>query len=183
MDSRWIRGPSAPQPPPVCSYPDATPEELQSTDNVCIICREEMVTGAKRLPCNHIFHTRSGATPPHQPPTPPPPLFGVAFGVVDDDGGDEGFPVCVPPPPAACARGSSGSRRAPRAAWTSCGPLCPRSRPPKPQSRTRRRLRAPRGLSPKTVSGPRPKTTHVGFRGGVGGRGGCPQNSGVCTPL
>lgn len=28
-------------------------------DNVCIICREEMVTGAKRLPCNHIFHTRS----------------------------------------------------------------------------------------------------------------------------
>ncbi|XP_040321707.1 E3 ubiquitin-protein ligase synoviolin isoform X2 [Herpailurus yagouaroundi] len=38
-------------------YPDATPEELQATDNVCIICREEMVTGAKRLPCNHIFHT------------------------------------------------------------------------------------------------------------------------------
>lgn len=29
-------------------------------DNVCIICREEMVTGAKRLPCNHIFHTRWG---------------------------------------------------------------------------------------------------------------------------
>ncbi|XP_028914914.1 E3 ubiquitin-protein ligase synoviolin [Ornithorhynchus anatinus] len=38
-------------------YPDATPEELQATDNVCIICREEMVAGAKRLPCNHIFHT------------------------------------------------------------------------------------------------------------------------------
>ncbi|KAK4805488.1 hypothetical protein QYF61_005533 [Mycteria americana] len=38
-------------------YPDATPEELQAMDNVCIICREEMVTGAKRLPCNHIFHT------------------------------------------------------------------------------------------------------------------------------
>lgn len=38
-------------------YPDASPEELQLTDNVCIICREEMVTGAKRLPCNHIFHT------------------------------------------------------------------------------------------------------------------------------
>nr|6A3Z_A Chain A, E3 ubiquitin-protein ligase synoviolin [Homo sapiens] len=35
----------------------ATPEELQAMDNVCIICREEMVTGAKRLPCNHIFHT------------------------------------------------------------------------------------------------------------------------------
>uniref|UniRef100_A0A8B9FK20 Synoviolin 1 n=1 Tax=Amazona collaria TaxID=241587 RepID=A0A8B9FK20_9PSIT len=41
-------------------YPDATPEELQAMDNVCIICREEMVTGAKRLPCNHIFHTRWG---------------------------------------------------------------------------------------------------------------------------
>lgn len=38
-------------------YPDATPEDLQAMDNVCIICREEMVTGAKRLPCNHIFHT------------------------------------------------------------------------------------------------------------------------------
>ncbi|XP_043538539.1 E3 ubiquitin-protein ligase synoviolin [Chiloscyllium plagiosum] len=38
-------------------YPDASLEELQQTDNVCIICREEMVTGAKRLPCNHIFHT------------------------------------------------------------------------------------------------------------------------------
>ena len=39
------------------SYPDATPEELQQGDNVCIICREEMTTGCKKLPCNHIFHT------------------------------------------------------------------------------------------------------------------------------
>ncbi|TRY88710.1 hypothetical protein DNTS_006276 [Danionella cerebrum] len=38
-------------------YPDATPEDLQAMDNVCIICREEMVTGAKKLPCNHIFHS------------------------------------------------------------------------------------------------------------------------------
>uniref|UniRef100_A0A3B3ZM63 RING-type E3 ubiquitin transferase n=1 Tax=Periophthalmus magnuspinnatus TaxID=409849 RepID=A0A3B3ZM63_9GOBI len=38
-------------------YPDATPEDLQTSDNVCIICREEMVTGAKKLPCNHIFHS------------------------------------------------------------------------------------------------------------------------------
>ncbi|KAI7801444.1 E3 ubiquitin-protein ligase synoviolin isoform X1 [Triplophysa rosa] len=38
-------------------YPDATPEDLQAADNVCIICREEMVTGAKKLPCNHIFHS------------------------------------------------------------------------------------------------------------------------------
>ncbi|KAJ8984191.1 hypothetical protein NQ317_011100 [Molorchus minor] len=38
-------------------YPDATPEELLAADNVCIICREEMTTGSKKLPCNHIFHT------------------------------------------------------------------------------------------------------------------------------
>lgn len=38
-------------------YPDATPEELETLDNVCIICREEMVTASKKLPCNHIFHT------------------------------------------------------------------------------------------------------------------------------
>merc|ERR550539_1801174 len=38
-------------------YPDATAEELANTDNVCIICREEMVAGsAKKLPCGHIFH-------------------------------------------------------------------------------------------------------------------------------
>ncbi|XP_035757209.1 E3 ubiquitin-protein ligase synoviolin B, partial [Egretta garzetta] len=54
-------------------YPDATPEELQAMDNVCIICREEMVTGAKRLPCNHIFHTRwvRNAAPPPFPSSPP----------------------------------------------------------------------------------------------------------------
>jgi len=39
-------------------YPDATEEELATTDNVCIICREEMndTTTTKKLPCNHIFH-------------------------------------------------------------------------------------------------------------------------------
>ncbi|KAJ8723919.1 hypothetical protein PYW07_007899 [Mythimna separata] len=37
-------------------YPDATPAELAAADNECIICREEMHTGAKKLPCNHIFH-------------------------------------------------------------------------------------------------------------------------------
>lgn len=82
-------------------YPDATPEDLQATDNVCIICREEMVTGAKKLPCNHIFHSsclrswfqrqqtcptcrmdvlraslpnQTPAPPPAQPPAPPPPV-------------------------------------------------------------------------------------------------------------
>ncbi|XP_050520904.1 E3 ubiquitin-protein ligase synoviolin-like [Daktulosphaira vitifoliae] len=39
-------------------YPDATTEDLQATENVCIICREDMTaTAAKKLPCNHIFHT------------------------------------------------------------------------------------------------------------------------------
>ncbi|KAK1118348.1 E3 ubiquitin-protein ligase synoviolin A [Melipona bicolor] len=38
-------------------YPDATAEELAAADNVCIICREEMVSASKKLPCNHIFHT------------------------------------------------------------------------------------------------------------------------------
>lgn len=38
-------------------YPDATAEELQAGDNVCIICREDMLATCKKLPCNHIFHT------------------------------------------------------------------------------------------------------------------------------
>jgi E3 ubiquitin-protein ligase synoviolin len=51
-------------------YPNATTQELLETDNVCIICREEMVgttvingqvihppSGlSKKLPCGHIFH-------------------------------------------------------------------------------------------------------------------------------
>ncbi|CAA7398629.1 unnamed protein product [Spirodela intermedia] len=36
-------------------FPDATPEELNSGDATCIICREEMVT-AKKLLCGHLFH-------------------------------------------------------------------------------------------------------------------------------
>ncbi|XP_058061124.1 E3 ubiquitin-protein ligase HRD1 [Anopheles bellator] len=38
-------------------YPDATTEELQMSDNICIICREDMVSNSKKLPCGHIFHT------------------------------------------------------------------------------------------------------------------------------
>ncbi|KAK6182295.1 hypothetical protein SNE40_010009 [Patella caerulea] len=71
-------------------YPDATAEDLASSDNVCIICREEMDTNCKKLPCNHIFHTSCLRTwfqrqqtcptcrmdvlrlPRPQPPTPPP---------------------------------------------------------------------------------------------------------------
>ena len=71
-------------------YPDVSIEELQSGDNVCIICREEMTTGCKKLPCGHIFHTnclrswfqRQQTCPtcrmevlqmPQPRPTPPPP--------------------------------------------------------------------------------------------------------------
>jgi E3 ubiquitin-protein ligase synoviolin len=36
-------------------FPDATPEELESSDATCIICREEMTT-AKKLQCGHLFH-------------------------------------------------------------------------------------------------------------------------------
>jgi len=38
-------------------YPDATAEDISATDSVCIICREEMLSLCKKLPCNHIFHT------------------------------------------------------------------------------------------------------------------------------
>lgn len=36
-------------------FPDATSEELNTSDATCIICREEMVT-AKKLLCGHLFH-------------------------------------------------------------------------------------------------------------------------------
>lgn len=36
-------------------FPDATPEELNTGDATCIICREEMAT-AKKLICGHLFH-------------------------------------------------------------------------------------------------------------------------------
>ncbi len=39
------------------SYLDATAEELTSRDNICVICLEVMTTNAKKLSCNHIFHS------------------------------------------------------------------------------------------------------------------------------
>ncbi|KAK6133748.1 hypothetical protein DH2020_032459 [Rehmannia glutinosa] len=36
-------------------FPDATPEEINTSDATCIICREEMIT-AKKLICGHLFH-------------------------------------------------------------------------------------------------------------------------------
>lgn len=39
-------------------FPDATPEDLERADHVCIVCREEMGPGsrAKKLDCSHTFH-------------------------------------------------------------------------------------------------------------------------------
>lgn len=94
-------------------YPDATPEELQAMDNVCIICREEMVTGAKRLPCNHIFHTR---------------WVGPRSLPIQARGPRELLTSARSCPPAACAPGSRGSRPALPAVWMSYGHHCQPSR-------------------------------------------------------
>jgi E3 ubiquitin-protein ligase synoviolin len=39
-------------------FEDATTEELEATDAMCIVCREHMEPGqgAKKLPCGHMFH-------------------------------------------------------------------------------------------------------------------------------
>ncbi|CAK4609141.1 hypothetical protein LEN26_000432 [Aphanomyces euteiches] len=38
-------------------FPNPTEEEMNETDRICIICREEMTLDAsKKLPCTHIFH-------------------------------------------------------------------------------------------------------------------------------
>ena len=39
-------------------FQEATPEDLERCDGVCIICREDMAAGTrnKRLPCGHVFH-------------------------------------------------------------------------------------------------------------------------------
>ncbi|CDJ43734.1 zinc finger (C3HC4 RING finger) protein, putative [Eimeria tenella] len=36
-------------------FPDATAEELEAADT-CIICRDTLAPGSKKLPCSHIFH-------------------------------------------------------------------------------------------------------------------------------
>ncbi|KAK7244962.1 hypothetical protein RIF29_39791 [Crotalaria pallida] len=36
-------------------FPDATPEELNTSDATCIMCRKEMTT-AKKIICGHLFH-------------------------------------------------------------------------------------------------------------------------------
>ena len=36
-------------------FPDATEEDLERSDRICIICREHL-TSAKKLACGHMFH-------------------------------------------------------------------------------------------------------------------------------
>ena len=38
-------------------YPDATEEDINASDGLCIICRDEMIQG-KKLSCGHVFHFR-----------------------------------------------------------------------------------------------------------------------------
>lgn len=78
-------------------------------DNVCIICREEMVTGAKRLPCNHIFHTRWEK------------VWGTCIAGTGSWGPADHCLILLP---AACAPGSRDSRPARHAEWMSCGHHC-----------------------------------------------------------
>jgi hypothetical protein len=39
-------------------FPDASTEDLDRCDGICIICREEMTTAGlnKKLHCGHVFH-------------------------------------------------------------------------------------------------------------------------------
>ncbi|WAR18781.1 SYVNB-like protein [Mya arenaria] len=102
-------------------YPNVTEEELAQGDNVCIICREDMVTTCKKLPCGHIFHTsclrswfqrqqtcptcrmevlrmaqpRPQAPPPPQQPQPQNP-FQNMFGAGMPPAGGGGFPGMPP---------------------------------------------------------------------------------------
>lgn len=77
-------------------FPDATPEELNSSDATCIICREEMTT-AKRLLCGHLFHVhclRSWLERQHTCPTcralVVPPETGTTMSGPQADGHQQG---------------------------------------------------------------------------------------------
>ncbi|CAG0878948.1 unnamed protein product [Cyprideis torosa] len=109
-------------------YPDATPEELAQGDSTCIICREEMTAGAKKLPCGHIFHaaclrswfqrqqtcptcrmdilrtpmpntTPAGAAPIPVPVAPQTSQPGAAAGAVPAQDSTGGAPQTQIPPP------------------------------------------------------------------------------------
>jgi E3 ubiquitin-protein ligase synoviolin len=110
-------------------YPTATQEELDATDGVCIVCREEMHLGTndqplsipetpKKLPCGHIFHfrclrswlERQQSCPTcrrsvlQDPPLPPQvqgpgPLPNPPFPNQDNDGMNRGPQDPLPPHP------------------------------------------------------------------------------------
>ena len=39
-------------------FPDATAADLQRFDSTCIVCRDEIQEGGKKLPCGHILHKK-----------------------------------------------------------------------------------------------------------------------------
>uniref|UniRef100_A0A8D9AKL9 RING-type E3 ubiquitin transferase n=2 Tax=Cacopsylla melanoneura TaxID=428564 RepID=A0A8D9AKL9_9HEMI len=128
------------------SFPDATSEELTEADNVCIICREEMQSASKKLPCNHIFHTsclrswfqrhqtcptcrtsilepvapsRDAPQPPPQAPQQPPlPPFAFPFNPLH-------MPFQPPHPPQQQPQGSAGGQGAQQAPGASTSGTTP----------------------------------------------------------
>ncbi|KAL6581312.1 ERAD-associated E3 ubiquitin-protein ligase hrd1a [Orobanche minor] len=72
-------------------FPDATSEELNSSDATCIICREEMTT-AKKLLCGHLFHVqclrswleRQNTCPTCRAPVVPPENGTTTTGTIAD---------------------------------------------------------------------------------------------------
>ncbi|XP_026743155.1 E3 ubiquitin-protein ligase synoviolin B isoform X2 [Trichoplusia ni] len=81
-------------------YPDATPAELAAADNECIICREEMHTGAKKLPCNHIFHAACLRLWFQRQQTCPTCRLNVLRAPAPEPAAAPAPPAAQPPPPA-----------------------------------------------------------------------------------
>lgn len=84
-------------------YPDATQAELEAADNECIICREEMHSGAKKLPCNHIFHAACLRLWFQRQQTCPTCRLNVLRAPAAEPGAAPRAPDAAPPPPPAAA--------------------------------------------------------------------------------
>eukprot|EP00397_Hematodinium_sp_SG-2012_P017005 GEMP01017368.1.p1 GENE.GEMP01017368.1~~GEMP01017368.1.p1 ORF type:complete len:669 (+),score=160.13 GEMP01017368.1:91-2097(+) len=101
-------------------FPNATPEELEKADS-CIICRDTLHDGSKKLPCSHVFHldclknwivmqqccpTCRAEIPAN--PTPPPPAAGGPQPVLAPQA-PPGLGALAAPPPAAGAGAGAGA--------------------------------------------------------------------------
>lgn len=71
-------------------YPTATAEDLRNSDNVCIICREEMTDNCKKLPCNHIFHINCLTTWFQRQQTCPTCRLDILNSVTPNEGRNQG---------------------------------------------------------------------------------------------